>query len=108
MTKLGVSLKPGVYRADATVSLATRGSGPVTVVLQWFLGDAQGVYAIPDGTDTIVVQAGAPTTVVRSHTFPRGRGCYAGVRVTTRPAAAGAAASDSQPLVRCTDLEPPR
>ncbi|MFH7599519.1 serine/threonine-protein kinase [Streptomyces racemochromogenes] len=108
VTELAVSLKPGAYRADASVSLATRGSGPVTIVLQWYLGNAQGAYSVPDGTDTIVVEAGAPTTVVRSHTFPRGRGCYAGVRVTTKPAAADAPASDSQPLVRCTDLEPPR
>ncbi|MEV7545618.1 serine/threonine-protein kinase [Streptomyces sp. NPDC089915] len=107
VTKLDVSLKAGVYRADAAVSLATQGSGPVTVTVQWFLGGSQGAYSVPDGTDTIVVQAGAPATVVQSHTFPRGRGCYAGVRVTTKPAA-GAPASDSQPLVRCTDPEPPR
>ncbi|MFF4326453.1 serine/threonine-protein kinase [Streptomyces sp. NPDC001591] len=107
VTQLDVSLKPGVYRADAAVSLTARGSGPVTVVVQWYLGNARGVYAVPDGSDTFVVQAGAPATVVRSHTFPRGRGCYAGVRVTTKPAAA-APAADSQPLLRCTDVEPPR
>ncbi|MEU8437252.1 serine/threonine-protein kinase [Streptomyces sp. NPDC029216] len=108
VTELDVSLKPGAYRADAAVSLSTQGSGPVTVVLQWFLGDAQGSYTVPDGTDTVVVRAGAPTTLVQSHTFPRGRGCYAGVRVTTKPAAANGTASDSQLLARCTDLEPPR
>ncbi|MFD5417937.1 serine/threonine-protein kinase [Streptomyces sp. NPDC127069] len=108
VTKLGVSLKPGAYRGDAAISLATQGRGPVTIVVQWFLGGTQGAYSVPDGTDTIVVEAGAPATVVQSHTFTRGRGCYGGVRVTTKPAAANASASDSQLLVRCTDLEPPR
>ncbi|MFD9571383.1 protein kinase [Streptomyces sp. NPDC059982] len=108
VTGVDVSLKPGVYRGDATVSVTARGSGPVTVVLQWYLGSAQGSYAVPDGTDTFVVQAGSLAPVVRSHSFSRGRGCFGGVRVTTQPAAATGAASDSQPLPRCQDQEVPR
>ncbi|MCZ4086771.1 hypothetical protein O1W17_33135, partial [Streptomyces sp. H34-S5] len=100
-TKLDVSLRPGVYRGEATVSLATQGTGPVTVVLQWYLGDAAGEFSVPDGTDTVVVQSGSIAPVVRSHTFTSGRGCYGGVRVTTKPAAANGSASDSQYLPRC-------
>ncbi|MFD9409825.1 protein kinase [Streptomyces sp. NPDC059989] len=103
VTKLGVSLRPGVYRGEATVSLAAEGTGPVTVVFEWFLGNEQGAYSVPDGTDTVVVQAGSLAPVVQTHTFTRGRGCYGGVRVTTKPAAANGSASDSQYLPRCQE-----
>ncbi|MEU8773786.1 serine/threonine-protein kinase [Streptomyces sp. NPDC048606] len=108
VTKLDVSLRPGVYRGEATVSLATQGSGPVTVVLEWFLGERQGDFSVPDGRDTVVVQAGSLATVVQTHSFTRGRGCFGGVRVTTKPAAGNVSASDSRPLPRCQDQEPPR
>lgn len=108
VTDVKVSLKPGVYRGDATVSVAAQGSGPVTVVLEWYLGSAQGEYAVPDGSETVVVQAGAPAPVVRSHAFSRGHGCYGGVRVTTKPAAASGPAADSRQLLRCQDQEVPR
>ncbi|MEU9378945.1 serine/threonine-protein kinase [Streptomyces sp. NPDC048255] len=101
VTKVGVALRTtGVYRGEATVDVATEGTGPVTVVLEWFLGSAQGSYSVPDGTDTVVVPAGS-STVVQSHTFTRGRGCYGGVRVTTKPAAGNKSASASQVLPRC-------
>ncbi|UQW99889.1 serine/threonine-protein kinase [Streptomyces sp. RerS4] len=106
VTKLDVALKPGVYRGEATVSLATQGTGQVTVVLEWFLGDRQGDYAVPDGRETVTVSAGSLAPVTRSHTFARGHGCYGGVRVTTRPAAGSGSASDSQLLLRCQDQEP--
>lgn len=98
-----MSLRPGVYRGEATVSLAAQGTGPVTIVFEWFLGNQQGAYSVPDGTDTVVVQAGALAPVVQAHTFTRGRGCYGGVRVTTKPAAANGSASDSQYLLRCQE-----
>ncbi|MCJ1676835.1 serine/threonine protein kinase [Streptomyces sp. APSN-46.1] len=103
VTKVDVSLRPGVYRGEATVSVAAEGTGPITVVLQWFLGSEQGVYSVPDGTDTVVVQSGAPASLVQPHTFSRGRGCYGGVRVTTKPAAGNKSASDSQYLLRCQE-----
>ncbi|MFE9631042.1 serine/threonine-protein kinase [Streptomyces sp. NPDC006463] len=103
VTKVDVSLKPGVYRGDATVTLAAQGTGPVTVVLEWFLGSGPGDYSVPDGTDTVVVQAGSVARVVQAHTFTRGRGCYGGVRVTTKPAAGNRSASDSQYLLRCQE-----
>ncbi|RSS50346.1 serine/threonine protein kinase [Streptomyces sp. WAC07061] len=104
--KLSVTLQPGVYRGQAEVSLSAQGSGPVTVTLQWFLGDTQGAYSVPDGTDTVVVQAGSLASVVQAHTFSRGHGCYGGVRVTTRPAASNGSASASVPLPRCQTQEP--
>ncbi|MFG2983688.1 serine/threonine-protein kinase [Streptomyces sp. NPDC048258] len=103
VTKVDVSLKPGVYRGEATVTLATQGTGPVTVVLEWFLGGEQGAYSVPDGTDTVVVRSGSVAPVVQAHTFTRGRGCYGGVRVTTKPAAGNKSASDSQYLLRCQE-----
>ncbi|MGW0363024.1 protein kinase domain-containing protein [Streptomyces sp. NPDC002990] len=103
VTKVAVSLRPGAYRGEATVSVAAEGTGPVTVVLEWFLGSAQGDYSVADGTDTLVVQPGSPATVVQAHTFTRGRGCYGGVRVTTRPTAGNGSASDSQHLSRCQE-----
>lgn len=104
VTKVDVSLKTGVYRGDATVSVAAQGTGPVTVVLEWFLGGAQGSYSVPDGTESFTVQAGSPVTVVKSHTFTRDRGCYGGVRVTTKPTAGNKSASASQYLLRCQDV----
>ncbi|MER6313168.1 serine/threonine-protein kinase [Streptomyces sp. NPDC001581] len=104
VTKVDVSLKTGVYRGDATVSVASQGTGPVTVVLEWFLGGAQGSFSVADGTESFTVQAGSPVTVVKSHTFTRDRGCYGGVRVTTKPAAGNKSASASQYLLRCQDV----
>ncbi|WP_405982101.1 serine/threonine-protein kinase [Streptomyces sp. NBC_00158] len=108
VTKLDVSLKPGVYRGDATVSLSAQGSGPVTVTVEWFLGGSQGAYSYADGSETLTVAAGSAATVVQSHTFSRGHGCYGGVRVTTKPAAANGSASASALLYRCQDQEVPR
>ncbi|MFD3875322.1 serine/threonine-protein kinase [Streptomyces sp. NPDC058623] len=108
VTKVDVSLTPGIYRGDATVSVAAQGTGPVTVVVEWFLGTAPGALSTADGSETFVVQAGSLAPVVRSHAFSRGSGCYGGVRVTTKPAAANSSASDSQLLRRCRQPEPPR
>ncbi|MGW7315220.1 serine/threonine-protein kinase [Streptomyces sp. NPDC054854] len=108
VTKLDVSLAPGIYRGDATVSVATQGTGTVTVVVEWFLGNAPGALSTADGSETFVVQAGSVAQEVRSHTFSRGNGCYGGVRVTTKPAAGNSSASDSQLLRRCRQPEPPR
>ncbi|WP_241695288.1 hypothetical protein [Streptomyces sp. C] len=76
------------------------------MTLQWFLGETQGAYSVPDGTDTVVVQAGSLASVVQAHTFSRGHGCYGGVRVTTKPAASNGSASTSELLARCQIQEP--
>ncbi|MEU6758193.1 serine/threonine-protein kinase [Streptomyces sp. NPDC046685] len=106
VTHVDVSLRTGVYRGEATITLATTGTGPVTVVVEWFLGGRQGAYSVSDGTDAYVVQSGSGSTppVVASHTFSRDRGCYGGVRVTTRPGAGNTSASASEYLLRCQDV----
>ncbi|MET9603566.1 serine/threonine-protein kinase [Streptomyces sp. NPDC006512] len=108
VTHVGVSLKPGVYRGDATVSVASQGSGAVTVTVEWFLGATPGTLGVADGSETFTVPAGSAAPVVRTHFFSRGHGCYGGVRVTTKPAAGNSSASDSQLLYRCQQPEPPR
>ncbi|MFI8360629.1 serine/threonine-protein kinase [Streptomyces sp. NPDC085612] len=104
VTSVDVTLKTGVYRGDATVTVSSQGTGPVTVVVEWFLGGTQGSYAVPDGSESFTVRAGTTVTTTRSHTFSRDRGCYGGVRVTTQPAAGNKSASASQYLLRCVEV----
>lgn len=98
-----MSLTTGVQRGDATISVAATGPGPVTVVVEWFLGNRQGDYSVPDGTETFTVRSGSLAPVVKSHAFTRGGGCYGGVRVSTKPAAGNRSASASQYLPRCQE-----
>ncbi|MFG2990493.1 serine/threonine-protein kinase [Streptomyces sp. NPDC048257] len=104
VTNVAVSLKTGVYRGDATISVASQGAGSVTVVVEWFLGGAQGSYSVPDGSESFEVPAGSMATVVKPHSFSRERGCYGGVRVTTKPTAGNKSASASQYLLRCVEV----
>ncbi|WP_030730090.1 serine/threonine-protein kinase [Streptomyces sp. NRRL S-237] len=109
VTDVSVSLKTGVYRGDATISVTSQGTGSVTVTVEWFLGSTQGSYSVRDGeAESFVVPAGSTATKVLSHTFSRGGGCYGGVRVTTKPTAGNKSASASQYLLRCTEQEVPR
>lgn len=107
VTDVSVTLRPGVYRGDATISVATQGTGPVTVTVEWFLGSTPGSYSVRDGMESFVIQAGSALDPV-PHTFTRGGGCYGGVRVTTKPAAGNKSASASQYLLRCKEPEVPR
>ncbi|MGW6841866.1 serine/threonine-protein kinase [Streptomyces sp. NPDC054958] len=107
VTDVSVSLRTGVYRGDATIAVATEGAGSVTVTVEWFLGRTQGSYSVADGVESFVMPAGsAPKSV--PHAFTKGRGCYGGVRVTTKPTAGNKSASASQYLLRCTEQEVPR
>ncbi|MFF5486753.1 serine/threonine-protein kinase [Streptomyces virginiae] len=108
VTDIAVSLKTGVYRGDATISVSSQGTGSVTVTVEWFLGGTQGSYSVPDGAESFVVPAGSTAAQVRSHTFSRGNGCYGAVRVTTKPTAGNKSASASQYLLRCKEQEVPR
>ncbi|MFG2484012.1 serine/threonine-protein kinase [Streptomyces virginiae] len=109
VTDVSVSLKTGVYRGDATISVTSQGTGSVTVTVEWFLGSTQGSYSVRDGeAESFVVPAGSTATKVLSHAFSRGGGCYGGVRVTTKPTAGNKSASASQYLLRCTEQEVPR
>ncbi|MEV6677221.1 serine/threonine-protein kinase [Streptomyces erythrochromogenes] len=104
VTNVAVSLKTGVYRGDAAITVSSQGTGPVTVVVEWFLGGAQGSFSVPDGSESFTVQAGSTVTTNRVHAFSRDRGCYGGVRVTTKPAAGNKSASASQYLPRCVEV----
>ncbi|MFI8452035.1 serine/threonine-protein kinase [Streptomyces erythrochromogenes] len=104
VTNVAVSLKTGVYRGDAAITVASQGTGPVTVVVEWFLGGAQGSLSVPDGSESFTVQAGSTVTTNKVHAFSRDRGCYGGVRVTTKPAAGNKSASASQYLPRCVEV----
>lgn len=100
-----MSLRPGVYRGDATISVTSQGTGSVTVTVEWFLDGTQGAYSVRDGeAESFVVPAGSTATQVRSHNFARNRGCYGGVRVTTKPTAGNRSASASQYLPRCQEV----
>ncbi|MEU6297868.1 serine/threonine-protein kinase [Streptomyces erythrochromogenes] len=104
VTNVAVSLKTGVYRGDAAITVSSQGTGPVTVVVEWFLGGAQGSFSVPDGSESFTVQAGSTVTTNKVHAFSRDRGCYGGVRVTTKPAAGNKSASASQYLPRCVEV----
>ncbi|MFE0825404.1 serine/threonine-protein kinase [Streptomyces sp. NPDC058871] len=104
VTNVSVSLKTGVYHGDAGITVSSQGTGPVTVVVEWFLGGSQGSFSVPDGSESFTVEGGSTATATRSHTFSRDRGCYGGVRVTTKPTAGNKSASASQYLARCVEV----
>ncbi|MFE6906244.1 serine/threonine-protein kinase [Streptomyces erythrochromogenes] len=104
VTNVAVSLKTGVYQGNAAITVSSQGTGPVTVVVEWFLGGAQGSFSVPDGSESFTVQAGSTVTTNKVHAFSRDRGCYGGVRVTTKPAAGNKSASASQYLPRCVEV----
>ncbi|MBT2405375.1 MULTISPECIES: serine/threonine-protein kinase [unclassified Streptomyces] len=91
----------GSALGEATVTVKAKG-GPVTVTLEWFTGDTQGQLGAPDGAaDTLTYQPGGPATLSRTHTFS-GKGCYWGVRATTKPAAGNGSSTDQVFIRRCT------
>ncbi|MET9881795.1 serine/threonine-protein kinase [Streptomyces sp. NPDC006430] len=92
----------GSWVGQATVTVEAKGTGPVTVVLEWFTGDAAGKLGTPDGSpDTLIYQPGAAVSLGQAHTFS-GRGCYWGVRATTKPAAGNGSSTAQVFIRRCT------
>ncbi|MEV0412865.1 serine/threonine-protein kinase [Streptomyces sp. NPDC050448] len=92
----------GPSLGQATVTVEAKGTAPVTVVLEWFNGDAEGKLGSPDGSpDTLTYQPGAAAPLVKAHAFS-GRGCYWGVRATTKPAAGNGSPTDQVFIRRCT------
>ncbi|MFE2146897.1 serine/threonine-protein kinase [Streptomyces sp. NPDC059456] len=93
----------GPSLGQATVTVDAKGTAPVTVVLEWFTGNAEGKLGTPDGApDTLTYQPGrAAAPLVKTHTFD-GRGCYWGVRATTRPAAGNGSSTSQVYIRRCT------
>ncbi|WP_405754815.1 serine/threonine-protein kinase [Streptomyces sp. NBC_00073] len=92
----------GPSLGQATVTVEAKGTAPVTVVLEWFTGSAEGKLGTPDGaSDTLTYQPGAAAPLVKTHTFG-GRGCYWGVRATTKPAAGNGSSTSQVYIRRCT------
>ncbi|CAM5343535.1 Serine/threonine-protein kinase PknD [Streptomyces avidinii] len=103
VSSVSVSLTPSPTVGDAAVTLDVKG-GPVTVVFEWFLGNAPNDLAFADGGGSVT--AGPPSTVSQRHTFARGRGCYVTVRVSTKPAAAQQYAYATSAIPRCVPPVP--
>ncbi|MET7617563.1 serine/threonine-protein kinase [Streptomyces sp. NPDC005408] len=85
----------------ASIDVSTDGTGPVTVVITWFTGDVQDQLGTPDGTQTFERSGATQYTIALDHTF-QGKGCYWGVRATTKPAAASGSSSKQTFIRRCT------
>ncbi|WP_324611639.1 cellulose-binding domain-containing protein [Streptomyces viridochromogenes] len=90
----------GPTTAEATVEITTDGTGPVTLLVEWFTGDQQGSPGAPDGSDTLRRQGSTHYTLTLSHSV-RGAGCYWGARATTNPAAASGGSLQQVFIRRC-------
>ncbi|MGW0120353.1 protein kinase domain-containing protein [Streptomyces sp. NPDC003327] len=77
----------GPATAEATVEITTDGTGPVTLLVEWFTGDDQGSPGAPDGSETVRREGATRYTLTLPHVF-RGSGCSWAARATTNPAAA--------------------
>ncbi|WP_405495757.1 serine/threonine-protein kinase [Streptomyces sp. NBC_00096] len=100
VSSLSVTLKASPTIGEATVSLDAEG-GPVTVVIEWFLGNAPNDLAVADGTDPLPAPAGAGTTLSQRHTITRRGGCYLTARVSSKPAAPKRYAYATTAIPRC-------
>jgi serine/threonine-protein kinase len=91
----------GTADGAATIDVATDGTGPVTVVVTWYTGQAKGELGAPDGSETFQRSGATQYTISLKHTF-QGQGCYWGVRATTNPAAASGSSQQQIYIRRCT------
>ncbi|MFJ3496647.1 serine/threonine-protein kinase [Streptomyces sp. NPDC086091] len=99
---LGGFRQTGNATATASVTVTTDGTGPVTVTVGWFSGDAAGQSGAPDGAATVRRLSGSTQyTFTAEHTFG-GKGCYWTVQVGTSPASADGGASQQLLIRRCT------
>lgn len=101
VSSVSVTLKASPTVGEATVSLDAKG-GPVTVLFEWFLGDAPNDLAVADGTDRVTAPAGSPASLSQQHTFTRRSGCYLTVRASTEPAAPKRYAYATVQIPRCS------
>lgn len=101
VSSVSVTLKASPTVGEATVSLDAKG-GPVTVLFEWFLGDAPNDLAVADGTDRVTAPAGSLTSLSQQHSFTRRSGCYLTVRASTEPAAPKRYAYATVQIPRCT------
>jgi hypothetical protein len=92
--------KTSTTGASASIDVATDGTGPVTIVVEWFTGDAKGELGAQDGSQAFERSGATQYTITLDHTF-QGKGCYWGVRATTNPAAANSSSSQQIQGRRC-------
>lgn len=91
----------GPTTATATLGITTDGTGPVSITVSWFTGDAAGQPGTPDGASQTFERSGATQyTLTVDHTFQT-LGCYWTVQATTTPAAADGGASQELLTRRC-------
>ncbi|MGA5063972.1 serine/threonine-protein kinase [Streptomyces exfoliatus] len=91
----------GPTTATATVDVSTNGTGPVTILVEWFTGDEKGSPGTPDGSETFRREGATHYTLALTHDV-RGAGCYWGARATTDPAAANSGSLQQVFIRRCT------
>ncbi|MFF3315951.1 protein kinase [Streptomyces sp. NPDC003035] len=91
----------GPSTAEASFEVLTDGPGPVTVLVAWFTGDAQGEPGVSDGSASIRRSGATQYTITLTHTF-QGNGCSWGVRATTDPPAANGGSTQQILTRRCT------
>ncbi|MFZ3468564.1 serine/threonine-protein kinase [Streptomyces sp. 4.24] len=91
----------GPVTGEAIFSVESDGSGPYTLVVEWFTGATKGDLASPAGSQTVEFGPGTTGTQTLTHTFPRGVGCAWSVRATTRPTAANQSSVQSVYLRGC-------
>ncbi|GHD26050.1 serine/threonine-protein kinase [Streptomyces galbus] len=91
----------GPTTATATLTVATDGTGPVTLTVAWSAGDSGGQPGTADGTATSFRRSGATQyTVTVDHAF-RSTGCYWTVQATTSPASADGGAGQQLLTRQC-------
>ncbi|MEU5253911.1 protein kinase domain-containing protein [Streptomyces longwoodensis] len=91
----------GPTTATATLTVTTDGTGPLTLTVAWFAGDAAGQNGAADGATTSFRRSGATEyTVTVDHTFGS-TGCYWTVQATTSPASADGGAAQQLLTRQC-------
>ncbi|MFH8838535.1 serine/threonine-protein kinase [Streptomyces sp. NPDC017868] len=90
----------GPTDAEATVEITTDGTGPLTLLVEWFTSDEKGSPGTPDGSETLRREGAGHYTLTLPHAV-RGAGCYWGVRATTDPAAANGGSLQQTFIRRC-------
>ncbi|MFF3883821.1 serine/threonine-protein kinase [Streptomyces sp. NPDC001914] len=92
----------GTSTATASVTVTTDGTGPVTLTVAWFTGEAGGQSGTQDGAAETYRRSGSTQyTIALDHTF-QGTGCYWSVQADTKPASADGGASQQLLTRRCS------
>lgn len=92
----------GTSTGTASITVTTDGTGPVSVTVGWFSGDASGQPGASDGAADVRRLSGSTQYALTvEHSFT-GTGCYWTVQITTTPVAGGGASR--QLLTRRCDI----